>query len=110
MSGAIGELVLAVSVSSFTEGGYVGSASYGGKPVDIEFDDRDAGVFLTPEMTKRLGADSGSGVLVVVDSETVPLVVESVLAGTSAKPRISNARVYYEVGREGGAVLKLRRP
>jgi hypothetical protein len=103
------ELIFAVSVSSFTEGGYLGSASYGGRSVDLEFDDKDAGIFLTPEMGKRIGTKTGSNVLVVVESESEPLVVESVVAGTASKPRISSAKVYYEVGKEGGAVLRVRK-
>lgn len=108
--GTEGELVFAVSVSSFTEKGYMGSASFHGKPVDFEFDDGDAGVFLTAEMCSRLGVKEGSKVLVVVETDGEPLSVEITAAGTAPRSRISNARVYYAVGKEGGAVLKMRRP
>jgi len=107
--GAREELIFAVSVSSFTQGGYLGSASYEGSAVDLEFDDRDAGVFLTPEMSKKIGTKSGSKVLIIIESESEPLVAESVMAGTAAKPRISSARVYYELGKEGGGILRVRK-
>ena len=107
--GAEGELVFAVSISSFTKRGYVGSASYQGSPVDIEFDDRDEGVFLTAEMCKRLHVKEGSRLLLVVEADGEPLVAEASASRPVSKPRISNARVYYSVGREGGAVVTLKK-
>jgi len=106
---ADGELVFVAVASSFTKRGFVGSASYGGRPVDIEFDDREAGVFLTPDMSKRLGVRKGSKVLLIVEAEDEPVATEAKVAGVSPKPRLSSARVYYEVGKEGGAILRIRK-
>ena len=107
-AGAESELVFALSISSFTRRGYIGSASLGGKPVDLEFDDADAGAFLTAEMLQRLGAKVGSKVLLVVEADEEPVTAETIVS-KAAKARISNARVYYEVGREGGAILRIRK-
>jgi hypothetical protein len=107
--GAEGGLVFAISISSFTKRGYVGSASYKGRSVDFEFDDRDAGIFLTPEMCKLLRVREGSKVLLVVEAEGEPLVTEATVSRATSKPRISSAKVYYEVGREGGAIMTLRK-
>jgi len=85
------------------------SGSYRGEPVALEFDDRDQGVFLTPEMCKRLRVKRGSRLLVVVEAEDEPVATEVTVAGSVSKPRISSARVYYEIGKEGGAILKLRK-
>lgn len=103
------ELVFVVAVSSFTERGFLGSASYQGQSVGLEFDEGDEGVFLTPEMCKRLGVKKGSKVLLVVEAEDQPKATEATLAGMAPKPRISSAKVYYELGREGGAILKVRK-
>lgn len=103
------ELVLVVAVSSFTKKGFAGSASYGGNPIEVEFDDRDAGVFLTTEMCRRLHVKEGSKILLVVEADGEPLATESKVAGVAPRPRISSAKVYYKVGREGGAVVKVRK-
>jgi len=100
-----------VAVSSFTKrGGFVGSASYQGRPVDIEFDDQDAGVFLTAEMCKRIRVKKGSKVLVVVEANGTPRAAEAMVAGVASRVRVSSAKVYYEVGREGGAIVTVRKP
>jgi ABC-type lipoprotein release transport system permease subunit len=104
-----GELVFVVGVSSFTKRGFIGSASYRGQAVDIEFDDGDNGVFLTPEMCEKLHVKKGSKVLLVVEAEDKPTATEATLAGAVPRPRISSAKVYYGVGREGGAILKVRK-
>lgn len=87
----------------------MGSASYHGRSIDLEFDDMDDGVFLTPEMCRRIRAKKGSKVLVVVEAEDEPVASEAAVAGVLARPRISSARVYYEVGKEGGAIVRIRR-
>ena len=106
---ADGELVFVVVASSFTKKGFMGSASYGGQSVDIEFDDKEEGVFLTQNMSKRLRVRKGSKVLLVVEAEDEPVATEATVAGVSPKPRLSSARVYYEVGKEGGAILRIRK-
>lgn len=87
----------------------MGSVSYHGQSVGLEFDDAEEGVFLTLEMSKRLRVKKGSKVLVVVEAEDEPVASESTVAGVLSMPRISNARVYYEVGKEGGAILRIRK-
>jgi ABC-type lipoprotein release transport system permease subunit len=107
--GVEGELVLVVAVSSFTKRGFIGSASYHGQPIDVEFDDRDEGVFLTAEMCKRMQVKEGSKVAIVVETEEAPRPAEATVAGVVSKPRISSAKVYYEVGRGGGAIVIVRK-
>jgi len=107
--GAERELVLVVSVSSFTEEGFMGSASFGEKTIDIEFDDKDEGSFLSQEMARRLGSRKGSKLLIVIEAEDEPVASETMVAGVSSKPRISNARTYYEVGKAGGAIIRMRK-
>ena len=106
---AEGELVLVVTVSSFTKKGFMGSASYHGRSIDLEFDDLEDGVFLTPEMCKGIHAKNGSKILLIVEAEDEPVASEETVAGVVPKPRISNARVYYEVGKEGGAILRIKK-
>ena len=103
------ELVLVVTVSSFTKRGFVGSASYQGRTIDLKFDDREHGVFVTPEMGRRIRVRKGSKVLVVVEAEDEPVASEAAVAGVLPEPRISSARVYYEVGKGGGAILRIRK-
>jgi len=104
------ELVFAVDVSSFTKDGFLGSTSVGGKRVEIEFDDKEQGVFLTKEIAERIGARKGSRVEVIVDAEDRLQVTETLVEGIRTAPRLSNAKVYYGVGRSGGAVIRIRKP
>ncbi len=102
------ELVFVVDVSSFTKKGFIGSSEYGGRTVSIDFDDEDRGVFLTPDMARRLHVRKGSPLLVFVDDDRQePL--KTMTAGIRAEPRVSSAKVYYAVGREGGAVVRLQK-
>ena len=107
MAGAA-ELVFVVDVSSLTNDGFVGSSSYDGKEVDLRFDDSGEGVFLTPQMVGRLQVRKGSKVTLFLEDESI-LVVELTVAGVEGSPRISDPKVYYAVGHEGGAVLRLRK-
>lgn len=102
------ELVYVVDVSSFTKKGFIGSTEYEGKTVSIEFDDEDKGVWLTPEMAKRLHVRKGSSLSIVVEDDRRELT-KNVTAGVRPTARISSAKVYYAVGKEGGAVLKVRK-
>jgi ABC-type lipoprotein release transport system permease subunit len=102
------ELVFVVDVSSFTEKGFVGSTEYEGKSISIEFDDGDLGVFLTSEMAKRLHVRKGSPVLVLVEDDR-PESTKTMTAGVGSQARISNPKVYYAVGREGGAVVRVKK-
>ena len=103
-------LVFAVDVSSFTKEGFIGSSSLGGSPIEIEFDDRDDGIFLTKEMAEKIGARKGSKAQVIVDTDERPLVADTFVAGIRPSAKVSNAKVYYGVGRGGGAILRIRKP
>ncbi|MDG6911369.1 MAG: hypothetical protein JRN18_03375 [Nitrososphaerota archaeon] len=106
--GAGEELVFVVDVSSFTEDGFVGATRYRGDRVNLEFDDKGDGVFLTSEMAERLQVSEGSKLTLVL--EGVPSqAVDLTVAGVGSELRVSDAKVYYGVGREGGAVLRLRK-
>ena len=100
------ELVFVVDVSSLTKEGFVGTTKYEGKEVDLEFDDGTAGVFLDSEMAGRLHVKKGSKLSIVIEDERNE-VVESTVAGVGKTIRISDARVYYPVGRDGGAIIRI---
>jgi hypothetical protein len=102
------ELVFVVDVSSLTKKGFIGTSTYEGKKVDLEFDDEVMGVFLTSEMAARLHVRRGSKLSIVVEGEKNQ-VVESEVAGVGKTARISDPKVYYAVGREGGAIVRLRK-
>jgi len=102
------ELVFVVDVTSITKDGFVGSTKYEGKAVNLEFDDGNAGVFLSSEMAARLHVRKGSKVLLVSENER-NLVTDTVVSGVGKSVRISNPKVYYEVGKEGGAVVRIRK-
>jgi hypothetical protein len=101
------ELTFVVDVSSFTKDGFVGTSSYEGKRVDLGFDDAGKGVFLTREMAARLGVAKGSAVSLAIEDDN-NLVTETLVAGITEAPRISDAKAYYSIGREGGAVVRIR--
>ena len=101
-------LVFVVDVTSLTEEGFVGSTKYEGRTVSLEFDDRDAGVFLSSEMASRLRVRKGSKVSLATENGRT-LVTEAAVSGVGRAVRISNSKVYYEVGKEGGAILRVRK-
>lgn len=101
------ELVFVLDVSSFTKGGFLGTSTYEGNVVELEFDDLGEGVFLTPEMALRLGVKKGSRVSVALEEAGVS-ASELAVSGTAKRPRISDPKLYYAIGREGGAVVRLR--
>lgn len=102
------ELVFVVDVSSFTEGGFKGRTSYGGRTIEIEFDDEGEGVFLTAEMAKRLKSRKGTPLSVIVEGDKNSLSKVE-LGGVRASVRLSDTKVYYAVGKEGGAVVRIRK-
>ena len=102
------ELVFVVDVSALTPKGFVGSTEYEGRRIDLDFDDADAGVFLDAEMAGRLRVRKGSRVSIVIEDDDSK-VVESAVASVGKSLRVSDAKVYYAVGREGGAVLRMRK-
>ena len=102
------ELVFVVDVSSFTKDGFVGSTKYAGRQVNLEFDDGTRGICLKPDMATRLGVSRGSSVTIAVENDA-NLVATATVAAVGRALRISDPKIFYAVGREGGAVLRLRR-
>ncbi len=102
------ELVFVVDVSSLTKKGFVGTTTYQGRQVDLEFDDAGAGVFLTSEMAGRLHVRKGSSLSLIIENERNQ-VAEVPVAAVGKGLRISDPRVYYAVGREGGAIIRVRK-
>ena len=102
------ELVFVVDVTSFTKKGFVGSTTYVGKPVDFEFDDGDGGVFLTSEMARRIRVRKGSPISVLIENDRHQLA-KTTVAGVGKELRVSDAKVYYGVGKEGGAIVRIRK-
>ena len=107
-SASLAELVFVVDVSSLTKEGFVGTTTYQGKRVDLEFDDSGEGVFLTSEMAGRLHVRKGSAVSVTIEEDDTR-VVEATVEGVGKAPRISDPKIYYAVGREGGAIIRIRK-
>lgn len=107
-SASLAELVFVVDVSSLTKRGFVGTTDYRGKKVDLEFDDQGDGVFLTTEMAGRLHVRKGSAVSVIIEDERNQ-IAESKVAAVGKTIRISDPKVYFAVGREGGAVIRIRK-
>jgi ABC-type lipoprotein release transport system permease subunit len=101
-------LVFVVDVYSLTKKGFVGTTEYEGKKVDLEFDDAGKGVFLSSEMAGRLHVKKGSKVSLVIEDEASQ-VVETTVAGVGGSLRISDPKVYYGVGREGGAIMRIKK-
>ncbi len=103
-----GELVFVVDVSSFTKDGFVGSTTYEGSPVNLEFDDAGEGVYINSEMAGRLHVRKGSPLTIVIEDDKNE-VANTTVAGIRRSLRISDPKVYYGVGKEGGAILRIRR-
>jgi ABC-type lipoprotein release transport system permease subunit len=102
------EIAFVVDVSSFTKKGFIGSTSFEGKRVDLEFDDGNEGVFLTSETAKRMHLRKGSTISILVEDDRT-LLIKAVVAGVGKSLRISDSKVYYAVGKEGGAIVRFRR-
>ena len=105
---AMPEIVFVVDVSSFTKKGFVGSTTYNGKPVDLEFDDYDGGVSLTPDIARRIHVRKESPLSVLIENERRQ-VSKTKVAKVGKELRVSDARVYYAVGKEGGAIIRIRK-
>jgi ABC-type lipoprotein release transport system permease subunit len=102
------EITFVVDVSSFTEKGFIGTSSFAGEPVAINFDDENQGVFLNHEMAGRLGVKKGSWVSARVEADKTK-VVQMTVAAVGKAVRISDSKVYYAIGKEGGAVIRVRK-
>ncbi len=107
-SAGVAELVFVVDVSALTDSGFIGTTRYEGRKVELDFDDGNAGVFLNAEMAGRLHVKKGSRLSIIIEGETNQ-VSETKVASVGKSLRISDAKVYYAVGREGGAVLQVRK-
>ena len=102
------ELAFAVDVSSLTKKGFIGTTNFEGARVDLEFDDQGEGVFLSSRMAARIGAEKGSKLSIIIENDKNQ-VVEAVIVGIGKALRISDPKVYYAVGRDGGAVIRIRK-
>jgi len=102
------EIVFVVDVSSFTKKGFRGTSSFAGEQVDIDFDDADRGIFLNHRMAKKLAVRKGSKVTALVEAEKTQ-IIRMVVEAVGKAVRISDAKVYYATGQEGGAVIRVRR-
>ena len=102
------ELVFVVDVSTLTKKGFVGTTTYQGRQVSLEFDDEAAGVFLTPDMAGRLHVRKGSALSMAIENERSE-VGQANLAAVGKTLRISDPRVYYAVGKEGGGIIRIRK-
>jgi hypothetical protein len=102
------ELVFVVDISSFTNDGFVGTSSYEGVPVNLQFDDIGDGFFLSREMAARIRAKKGTTVSAVVEGDH-KVVVRIRVAAVGNLLRVSDARVYHAVGGEGGAIIRIRK-
>ena len=107
-SAGTAEIVFVVDVSGLTDKGFVGTTRYEGREVGLDFDDGDEGVFLNSEMAGRLHAKKGSRLSLVIEDDTTQIAGAKV-AAVGRSLRISNAKVYYGVGKEGGAVIRIRK-
>ena len=103
------ELVFVVDISSFTAKGFTGSSAFDGRRVDIEFDDADAGLTLTREMSLKVKAKVGSKLSVIAEDDGKTGSFESAVAAVSGSPRFSISKLYYFIGESGGAVIKIRK-
>ena len=104
-----GEILFVVDVTSFTEKGFVGTTTYENQKLAIDFDPEGEGIFLTSEMAKRIGARRGNEVFVIIEDKSHTLA-RMVVGALGTKVRVSDERAYYAIGREGGAVLRIRKP
>jgi hypothetical protein len=102
------DVVLVVDVTSFTAEGFVGSSAFDGDVLNIQFDDKGEGVFLTSEMATRLAVRKGSRLNITVEGETNQ-VSSATVSGLSKMTRISDPKLYYGVGKEGGAIIRVRK-
>ena len=102
------ELVFVVDVSSFTKKGFLGSTKYEGNPVALEFDDEDKGVFVNPEMAKRIHVRKSSPLVLLIENERLQ-EAKTKVGGVGNSLRISDAKTYYAVGKEGGAIIRMRK-
>ena len=107
-SAGAAELVFVVDVSALTKEGFVGTTKYEGKRIDLEFDEEGDGAFLTPEMAGRLHVKKGSRLSLMIEGDTNQ-VAEVAVAAVGRALRVSDPKVYYAIGKEGGAVLRMRK-
>lgn len=108
MSGA-SELVFVVAMTSFTSKGFTVSSTYEGRRVDIEFNDGNEGLSLSPKMCRRIDVEKGSGLTILVEEDEKIHAIESVVHAEDDTLRFANPGLYYLIGRTGGGVLVVRK-
>jgi len=102
------ELDFVVDITFFTKNGFVGTTKYEGKMVNLEFDEDGDGLFLSTEMARRIGVKKGVSVSVIVE-DGAAAIAQMRVAAVGKKVRISDPKVYHAIGREGGAIITVRR-
>jgi ABC-type lipoprotein release transport system permease subunit len=102
------ELDFVVDITFFTKKGFVGTTKYEDKTVKLEFDEDGDGLFLSTEMARRIGVKKGVSVSVIVEDGTAA-IAQMQVAAVGKKVRISDPKVYRAIGREGGAIITVRR-
>jgi ABC-type lipoprotein release transport system permease subunit len=102
------ELDFVVDVTFFTKDGFVGTTKYEGKTIRLEFDEDNDGLFLSTEMARRIGVKKGVSVSVIVEDGTAA-ITQMRVAAVGKKVRISDPNVYHAIGKEGGAIITVRR-
>ena len=105
--GELKELVFVVDVTSFTKDGFIGSSKYEGRKVNLAFDEGEDGLFIDPEMAKKVGTRAGAPVSIVVEGETIT-IAQSCVAAVGKTLRVSDTKVYHALGKDGGGVLRVR--
>lgn len=103
------EIILVVDVSSFTKQGFVGSSVFNGRQIDIEFDDIGNGIVLSNEMSRKINAKTNSAILVIGEDEQNPIISELNVRSIGNNVSISDPKVYYFIGRNGGGILRIRK-
>ena len=100
-SAGAAELVFVVDVSALTKKGFVGTTEYQGKRIDLDFDEEGDGVFLTSEMAGRLHVKKGSHLSLIIEDDAYQVAGVTV-AAVGKTLRVSDPKVYYAIGKEGG--------
>jgi hypothetical protein len=83
------------------------SSLFEGRRIEIEFDDADEGLTLSRAMCERALLRRGSAVVVYVEDGGEISALNSSLKGIGDKIRFSDSKLYFLIGRLGGAILRI---